>query len=223
MRESLQQIEQQIADRHTLTHPFYQAWQRGELTLEALQDYATQYYHHVAAFPTYLSALHSHTSDQETRKVILQNLMDEEAGSPNHPELWLQFAEGVGVSADAVKKSVPKPETCSLIETFLGVCRYGSVAAGVSALYSYESQIPAVAKTKIAGLKEHYGISNPEHTAYFEVHEEADVEHSAQERALLQKHLADADSGDAAVASLKALDGVWDLLSGVCHRHGIAC
>jgi pyrroloquinoline-quinone synthase len=222
-QESLQQIEKQIAARHTLNHPFYQAWQRGELSREALADYAMQYYHHVAAFPTYLSALHSHTTDAETRRAVLQNLIDEEAGRPNHPDLWLQFAEGLGLRGDAVKSGMPQPETRALVETFQGVCRDGSVAAGLAALYSYESQIPAVAATKIDGLKRHYGIASDAHLAYFAVHEVADVEHAAVERGLLQRHLCDDDSADAAVASLKALDGVWSLLTGVCERHGIAC
>ena len=98
----LEAIEARIADRHVLNHPFYQAWNRGELSREALQDYAAQYYQHVAAFPTYLSAVHSNTDDVETRRTLLMNLIDEEAGTPNHPQLWLQFAEGMGVEARRV-------------------------------------------------------------------------------------------------------------------------
>ena len=50
----------------------------------------------MAAFPTYLSAVHAKCDDQLTRKQILSNLIDEEAGQPNHPELWLQFADSLG-------------------------------------------------------------------------------------------------------------------------------
>ena len=95
MNQHLSSIDQQVAAKHLLTHPFYLAWTRGELTKEALRDYAQQYYHHVAAFPTYLSAVHSRCDDQPTRRKILPNLIDEEAGEPNHPELWLRFAESL--------------------------------------------------------------------------------------------------------------------------------
>ena len=64
-------LDEQIAGRSLLTHSFYQAWTRGELTAEALKDYAIQYYRHVEAFPTCLSALHSHTADAATRRQIL--------------------------------------------------------------------------------------------------------------------------------------------------------
>src|SRR5437899_353134 len=98
MNKYLDKIDNDIAEKHLLKHPFYLAWTRGELSRGALADYARQYYHHVAAFPTYLSAVHANSDNQTTRKQLLSNLIDEEAGSPNHPELWLKFAEGFGVS-----------------------------------------------------------------------------------------------------------------------------
>src|SRR5436853_6768093 len=111
----LQQIDSRIAAKHVLQHSFYLAWARGELSREALADYARQYYHHVAAFPTYLSAVHAHCDDQPTRRQLLSNLIDEEAGSPNHPELWLQFAEGLGVSKADIQTSEKWSETSILI------------------------------------------------------------------------------------------------------------
>src|SRR6185369_17218708 len=131
MRQYLEQIDNDIAEKHLLKHPFYLAWTRGELSKEALSDYAKQYYHHVAAFPTYLSALHAKCDDQPTRKQILQNLIDEEAGSPNHPELWKQFANALDVSDVDLAKTGQQPETKSLIETFRSICGNGSTAEGL--------------------------------------------------------------------------------------------
>src|SRR5260221_14619181 len=93
----IEALDARVASKHVLQHPFYQAWSQGTLSLEALQDYAAQYYAHVNAFPAYLSAVHSVTPDAVSRRILLQNLIEEEAGYPNHPELWLQFAEGIGV------------------------------------------------------------------------------------------------------------------------------
>jgi len=189
MNQYLDKIDNDIAEKHLLKHPFYLAWTRGELSKEALADYACQYYRHVAAFPTYLSAVHAKCDDQATRKQLLSNLTDEEAGSPNHPELWLQFAEGLDVSASDVRKSEKWPETKNLIETFRSVCREESTAQGLAALYAYESQIPAVCESKIVGLKKHYGFTKPEHYQYFTVHVEADREHSAAEREMLRAYV----------------------------------
>ena len=159
MTQHLDKIDNDIAEKHLLKHPFYLAWTRGELRREALSDYARQYYHHVAAFPTYLSAVHANCDDPATRKQLLSNLMDEEAGSPNHPELWLKFAEGFGLSDVDVRNTDKQPETKRLIDAFRSVCANGSTGEGLAALYAYEGQIPAICESKIDGLKKHYTAS----------------------------------------------------------------
>jgi pyrroloquinoline-quinone synthase len=223
MNQYVEQIDKDIAAKHLLKHPFYLAWTRGELSKDALTDYARQYYHHVAAFPTYLSAVHAKCDDQDTRKQLLHNLIDEETGSPNHPELWLKFAEGLGVSDVDVRKTTRKPETKNLIDIFRSACRDGSTAEGLAALYAYESQIPAICESKIDGLKKHYGFTNPEHYHYFTVHIEADHEHSAAERRMLETHVNEHNFESVKASVNRVLDALWKMLSGVCQRHAIAC
>jgi len=222
MSQYLDSIDNDIADKHLLKHPFYLAWTRGELSKNALGDYARQYYHHVAAFPTYLSAVHAKCDDQATRKQLLNNLIDEEAGSPNHPELWLKFANGLGVSDVDMLTTEKRPETKNLIETFRLACRDGSTAEGLAGLYAYESQIPAICESKIDGLKKHYGFTDPEHYRYFSVHREADREHSAAERKMLNAYIDNHNIDNVRASVRRVLDALWEMLSGVCRRHAIA-
>jgi pyrroloquinoline-quinone synthase len=223
MNKHLDAIDRQIAAKHLLTHPFYLAWTRGELSRAALADYARQYYHHVAAFPTYLSAVHAKCDDQPTRRQLLDNLIDEEAGSPNHPELWLQFAECLGVSKDDAQSAEKWSETANLIKTFRAACSEGSTADGIAALYAYESQIPAVSESKIKGLIENYNVTAARDYEYFSVHVEADREHSAAERQMLSGHVNDDNAAPVSAAVDRILDALWEMLSGVCRRHAIAC
>jgi len=222
MNKHLDEIDKNIAAKHLLKHPFYLAWTRGELSRDALADYARQYYHHVVAFPTYLSAAHAKCEDQATRKQLLSNLIDEEAGSPNHPELWLKFAEGLGVSASDVRKSEKWSETTDLIDIFRQVCRDGSTAEGLAALYAYESQIPEICESKIDGLKKHYGFTSPEHYQYFTVHIEADREHSDAERKILNSFVNKHNFESVKASVNRVLEALWKMLSGVCRRHAIA-
>jgi pyrroloquinoline-quinone synthase len=223
MNKHLDLIDTDIAEKHLLKHPFYLAWTRGELSTEALSDYARQYYHHVAAFPTYLSAVHTKCDDQNTRKQLLDNLVDEEAGSPNHPELWLKFASGLGIPEGDAIAAEKRSETKNLIDTFRSVCHDGSTAEGLAALYAYESQIPAICESKIDGLKKYYGFNDPEGYRYFSVHIEADREHSATERKMLSTYVDDQNAGTVRAAVQRTLDALWEMLSGVCRRHAIAC
>lgn len=218
----VEEIDARVARQHLLQHPFYQAWSRGELTLEALRDYATQYYQHVAAFPTYLSAVHAQTESAEVRRHILANLMDEEAGEPNHPELWLRFAESLGLKREDVKRAEPWPATRALIDGFRQCCGERGTGVGLAALYAYESQIPAVSEKKIEGLKEFYGFTDAEGYRYFTVHIEADREHAAVEAAQMAAVLKGSERGAALEAVDEVLGGLYGLLSAVCERHGIA-
>src|SRR5947208_5001361 len=223
MKTYLEEIDNSIAAKHLLKHPFYLAWARGELSREALADYARQYYQHVAAFPTYLSAVHANCDDQTTRKELLNNLIDEEGGSPNHPELWLNFAEVLGVSARDAQNAEKWPQTKNLIDAFRSICRDGSTAEGLAALYAYESRIPAICESKIDGLKKYYGFADPKHYEYFSVHIEADREHSASERQMLSRYVDKQNFESVKTSVHRVLDALWDILSGVCRRHAIAC
>src|SRR5438270_13440211 len=182
-------IDSKVAGRAMLKHPFYQAWTEGRLPIDTLRAYARQYFHHVEAFPRAVSAVHSACPDREGRRMLAENLAEEEgveAGKQDHASLWLMFACGLGENEEAVRAQGLNRETKALIDTFRALSRR-SYASGLGALYAYESQFPGVASAKIEGLVDRYGISDEETLRFFRVHESADVEHSAVCCALLDR------------------------------------
>jgi pyrroloquinoline-quinone synthase len=210
-------LDARIARYDLLQHPYYQAWSKGELTRDDLREYASEYWHHVSAFPTYLSAFHARLADAPLRRTVLENLADEEglpAGRP-HSDLWMDFAEGMGADASAVRSRTLQPETASLISHF----RYAmeaSPAAALASLYTYESRVPAIARTKANGLREHYAASEAV-ARYFTLHQTADVYHAKVWRDAIESELTThpeeaegaLDAAEAAAADL------WNTLSGI--------
>ncbi|HVH37667.1 MAG TPA: CADD family putative folate metabolism protein [Sphingomicrobium sp.] len=214
-------IDAKVAERAMLKHPFYQAWTEGRLPLDTLRDYARQYFHHVEAFPRAVSAVHSACPDRDGRRMLAENLAEEEgleAGKQDHASLWLMFACGLGESEAAVigQRADLNPETRALIDTFRKLSRQ-SYAAGLGALYAYESQFPGVASAKIEGLIDRYGISDEATLRFFRVHESADVEHAAVCRDLLDRLPAD-DKAEAVAAGEELAGALWNFLSGVESR-----
>ena len=209
-------IDRMIDERHLLRHPFYTKWADGTLPKEALQEYARQYYAFESNFPRLLSALHTRSDRPEIRQQILENLWDEEHGSRNHAELWLRFAEGIGVSRDDVRASEPNDATTELLDMYRDVTRDAPVAAGLAALYAYERQVPEVATSKIEGLQRNYAVEEPRTLEFFRVHGVLDVEHSGQERRMIEDLVADEAGADAVVAATgRALDTWWAFLTAV--------
>jgi len=209
-------IDSKVAERAMLKHPFYQAWTEGRLPIETLRAYARQYFHHVEAFPRAVSAVHSACPDREGRRMLAENLAEEEgieAGKQDHASLWLMFACGLGESEDEVRGQDLNSETTALIDTFSRLSRQ-SYAAGLGALYAYESQFPGVASAKIEGLIDRYGISDEETLRFFRVHESADVEHGAVCRDLLDR-LSVVETAEAVAAGEELAGALWSFLPGV--------
>jgi pyrroloquinoline-quinone synthase len=214
--DPIQTLDDRIASRHLLDHPFYQRWTAGTLTREELRDYANQYFHYAMAFPTFISAMHQQTEDIAVRQMLLENLIEEERGAENHPELWLRFCESLGLDREEVKRGTANDATRNLCATMKSLARDGALHEGLAALYAYESQIPAVAKAKIEGLAKNYGISSGRDIAFFSVHMEADVLHSQTSRDLLRGLCADdRKAAEAEQATARTLDALYGFLDSV--------
>ena len=183
----IDQVDKQIEKNHLLNHSFYQAWNSGALPSETIREYAAQYFQHVSAFPRYLSAIHSNCDDINTRQILLENLVDEEKGSENHPELWMRFAEGMGNSRNKIKNTDAMNETQDLVDTFKKLSRSEQYHIGLAALYCYESMQPEISETKKEGLQKFYGIKDENTLKFFTVHMHADKWHREGVRKLLSE------------------------------------
>jgi pyrroloquinoline-quinone synthase len=176
-----------------------------------------QYFAQVDAFPRFVSTVHSRCPDIEVRKVLLQNLVDEELHGPDHPELWLRFAEALGASRDEVRAAQPLPETRAAVETLFALAS-GDWRDGLCALFAYEAQVPEIARTKMDGLRRFYGITDERALSFFQAHLTYDVEHARSVAALIDAHVEPVRAERATRAAAVAL---WGFLDGVSRQAGI--
>ena len=183
------------------------------------RDYAEQYYQHVKAFPRYISATHSICEDIEKRKILLENLQDEENPNADHPKLWKNFALAMGADKDKIEDVKREWFTNDMIENFFHQARK-SYAEGLASLYTYERQIPEIAETKIRGLKNFYGVTSKEGLEFFEAHKAADVIHRKECEKLLDA-LTEEEKSKAEKASMLTARYLWNFLSGMSTKHKI--
>jgi pyrroloquinoline-quinone synthase len=210
-------LEARLERYDLLQHAYYQAWSKGELTRDDLLEYASEYWHHVSAFPAYLSALHSKLPDGKLRRVVLENLADEEGledGRP-HSDMWMDFARGMGADETDVRTRKIGSETRALVDHYRATMQC-SPAAALAALYAYESRVPAIAKTKAEGLAEHYS-ADASTRRYFIVHTTADVHHAQVWRDALAAELAahPEETDNALAAGEASAHALWTALDGV--------
>jgi pyrroloquinoline-quinone synthase len=212
-------LNQILSDLSLLKSQFYQAWSRGELSRESLQRYAAQYYNQVQSFPRFVSRVHTNCPHIAARKVLLENLVDEEIHGTDHPALWMQFGEGIGASRDMMLHDKPLPKTDLMVNKYYELAER-DWRDGLCALYAYEYQVPEVSKTKIEGLKKHYGIHDERTLEFFTAHQAYDVEHANQVASLIEEYV---EPERAERATREAASVLLGFLDGMCEAEGICC
>jgi pyrroloquinoline-quinone synthase len=192
MDETLDQV---VTRWNLLNHSFYQRWTQGSLTSDELCDYIKQYAHVVRAVPRWLEQVRGGDSAQLARHI------EEER---SHIALWDTFGKALGLSSEAIRIEPANVATTRLLESGDELASQGQAAPAVWAL---ETQTPAVAGAKLAGLTTFYGISPDAGGQYFAEHQNLDVQHSAELRGLCP------NGSETAVAIMS--QALWDVLTSV--------
>ena len=165
-------------------HPLWLCIAEGRLPRAALRPFAVQFFLQVREFPRAVSALHSSCPDIGERIELAESLYEEETGrisgcNVSHPELFLRFGEAVGVPRDAMVHGVPLPTTTALIGWFEQSTREQPFIEGAAATnLAAEGQVPGAFGPFARALERHYGCTRAQ-VAFWDVHEQADREHSA--------------------------------------------
>ncbi len=219
MTAIVQRIEQIISDRLLTKHPFYALWSKGMLSKETLQEYAKQYFLLEKSFPAYLENLRHLAPSKEAQEVIEDNLADERGNPKPHTELWLDFAEGLGLSQAQATSASPLLQTSAEISVFSDLTR-GSYVEGLAGLLAYEAMLPPVSESKMDGLRKFYGLADDKTLGFFTVHSVADVKHSNAWKQLLAGAVhTKADEAKAVQAVNRAIDAMWGFLDGVLEHY----
>jgi pyrroloquinoline-quinone synthase len=184
-----------------LRHPFYRRWSAGELTVEELGRYSGQYRHAVEA----IAALSADAADAAPDHPELRRHAAEELG---HVRLW----DGFVAASDGNSSDAPTAETEQCVRAWT---EGGDLLSKLARLYAIESGQPRISRTKLDGLREHYGFAEGSGTAYFAVHEGRDVEHAAEVRELIEGIASAEDADRLAAAAETAFRANWRLLDGV--------
>ena len=211
------ELDARIAKYDLLCHPFYKAWAAGELSREDLQAYGREYFHHVEAFPSYLTGFASRLPQGNLRRAVLGNRNDEMGGSHgrSHAQLWLDFVEGMG-GGRSFEAPPQVPELRRLLAFFHSLANDGVPETALAAFYAYESQVPRVAAEKARGLSDRYG-ADEKTCAYFTLHATADVYHSRVWRTQLENAIEgnSAAAERALEAGESAAKALWNALDGI--------
>lgn len=191
-----QKLDTILEKWNLLKHPFYQAWSAGTLPVEALQVYAREYGNFISSLPRAWETLNDSETAAEERE---------------HAEMWTGFTAAVGgFTADA-----SLPQTLNLVRA--SDVLFATRATALGAMYAFEAQQPATAKSKLDGLKTHYKLPQGVEP-YFEIHS---ANWHESEKILRQIESLPADEQARALAACDQMAAsLWDALTGI---HDATC
>jgi pyrroloquinoline quinone (PQQ) biosynthesis protein C len=210
----------EIQDRNPLLlNDFWKAFYAGTLKRTTLREWVKQQYIHIAAFPQMLGRLFSMCPDLDFRKMLAENLAEEEIGlgqPADHLELFLRVVDGFKVPRKDALNAKPLPALTKLLK-LERVLIDRSFLEGAAALnFALENAVPGpYGGPMLKAVKEVYRL--PE-TAWvnFSLHGEVDVKHSAFGTQVLERYAttpaAQRRARTAAMSALDAYDGLWTAL-----------
>lgn len=186
-----------IAAHSLLQHPFYQAWSDGTLPVAALTDYAREY-----------GAFIGRIADG-WRTVGEPDIAAVEIG---HARVWATtFADGLGTAVTAPEVRAVQA-LCATADAL-----FTDRVTALGALYAFEAQQPATARSKRAGLATHYSALPASCETYFRLHEDDDHEPALLAAGLNALPAEDMARAEAACAQMSV--ALWDALSGLHAPH----
>lgn len=177
-----ERCDAQIARHLLLNHPFYVAWSAGTLPVDALRDYAGDY----GAFIRTIGEGWSAVGEPAIARI-----------EEGHARVWAEtFAAPLGARV----AEAPEGAVGALVSTARTL--FAERTSALGALYAFEAQQPATARSKREGLATHYADLPAGLGRYFQMHEDDEEEPALLARALDALAPGEAAAAEAACARM---------------------
>lgn len=204
-------------------HPLWKEIAAGKVSAEGLKVFAQQFFLQVREFPRAVSAMHANCPYADARVELAESLYEEETGQISgcglpHPELFIKFGEAVGLKREDMIEAEALPGTAALIHWFETSTKNRSFLEGAAAInLAAEGQVPGAFANFARSLEEHYGLET-DAVAFWDVHEEADKDHSDVGDHIVVRYATTDEWQDRARAAVnQSLAMWWQFFDGIQH------
>jgi len=218
------ELQRTIDSKRTFgRHSLWVRIRDGELTRPGMQVWAKQFFLQVREFPRAVSGLHTTCPFPEERVKLAESLYEEETGRVSgcnvaHPELFIRFGAGLGLPRAALVDAEPLPGTAALIEWFLSARDHSFLEGAAAINLAAEGQVPGAFAPFARALEQHYGLTH-EHVAFWDIHEEADRDHSDVGDHIVAHHATTNEAQEKVRRALnRSLDLWWEFFEDI-QRH----
>ena len=204
--------------KQRVNHPFVLSVSEGKASMEQIRAWALQDYQFRRMVPRISMLRYLACTDPEFQPRIYGVVQDEtrglRAGSIGHPDMFVEFAESIGVTRHELETAALRPATAAHLyyaELIVHTLPWFVVmAAQMGAEGTFPPAVAALGK----GLIKNYGLK-PEQVRFFTVHFEADEEHGTLAEEIALRYLSTAplqeQTREVTLRRMELLYDVWTI------------
>ncbi|MEW6297077.1 MAG: iron-containing redox enzyme family protein [Thermodesulfobacteriota bacterium] len=219
LQREIDPLQQRLID-----HPLNQGIFTGTLPLPVLREYAKQAYLWKRYAQDLLPVLIPKAPD-DVRRLLIKNLVSEEGlgEEPPHLQLLIEFGEEIGLRAEDFFTAEPILEVDALCNFYARVFYGGTIVEAAAAFnFAFEGLLAREYPKIAAALRRYYRIG-PKGLRFWDIHVEADAEHSGDGAVILDTYATTAElQAKARRAAKVGLEHRYVAMEGIYRRFGAA-
>src|SRR3984893_2409552 len=160
--ELIEDLQHVLHQRHPRPHPIRQLLLSGRLTKEQLQWWAKNQFHEFRNIHRFFGVRSQQCRIPELRRMLLENMVEEEGENlfggkyPSHRELWMQFAEGLGVGRDEILNYEPIPGVGAAVAMYVLLVQQNQWGVAIGTGLVFEGGGPKRMKEEREALERYY-------------------------------------------------------------------
>lgn len=221
----LRKVLAYIESHPFFSHPFFEAFGQGRLSLEQVKVWATQRLFSSQRFPCFLGAFISHVVDVDVRAAYVKQIYEEHGNlDPEkiHSRQLTRLIFALGVSRQALDQEEMLLGTRKFVNTYMNISREGDLLKCMG-MYALGSE-PVIAMEMVLCLR---GLGTipwlkPEDVIYFSDHAYHDYRHTAELTDVLLPFLrTDSDKAKAWDGIVEIIEARKALYDGIAERIGL--
>ena len=165
--------------RYPNEHPWQQLFLEGKLSQDQLKVWAQNRYYFHAGIPAKDANVFCKLPNNKDAQSLWLEKLQEEMGDDeeqSHPEMFLDFCEGLGLGRDEVKNAEVFAPIKIGVDAYRDMARVRPFQVGVGSSIS-EFLIPFKMTRMLKAFREHYSFIPDKALHFFEAHREADERH----------------------------------------------
>jgi pyrroloquinoline-quinone synthase len=224
-QEFMRGLQQTIDGKRTFgRHPLWLKIAAGKLSRPQVQTWAAQFFLQVREFPRAVSGLHTSCPFLDERIKLAESLYEEETGRISgcnvpHPSSSSASARAsASRGASFSKRSLSPARRRSFICSSRRRVTTRSWKAPQRSTSAAEGQVPGAFAPFARALEKHYGLTR-EQVAFWDIHEEADREHSDVGDHIVARYATTDELQEKIARSLtRSLDTWWQFFDDIERR-----